>query len=72
MQLQTDSNFTVGDLIKHESFTLDRKNIIETGIIISLFRNAGKQEFAEILWNDGSLTTLDLKSIEKVDIEDNI
>ncbi len=37
-----------------------------------LFKNAGHQEFAEILWNDGSLTTLDLKSIEKVEIEDNI
>ena len=66
MQLQINDNFVIGDLIKHESFTLDQKNIIETGIIISLFRNAGKQEFAEILWNDGLLTTLDLKSIEKL------
>jgi len=72
MQLQINDSFEVGDLIKHETFTLEQKNITETGVIISLFRNAGRQEFAEILWNDGLLTTLDLKSIEKVAIEDNI
>jgi hypothetical protein len=66
MQSQTSNSFEVGDLIKHESFTLDQKNETETGVIISLFRNAGRQEFAEILWNDGLLTTLDLKSIEKL------
>ena len=68
MQLQTDSIFTVGDLIKHEFFTHDQKTKTETGVIIELFNNAGNQEFAEILWGDGSLTTLDLKSIEKLDI----
>ena len=66
------SKFKVGDLIKHEFITYEQKKKLETGVIIELFKNFGNQEFAEILWNDGSLTTLDLKSIEKVDIEDNI
>jgi hypothetical protein len=72
MQLQVNSNFNIGDLIKHEFITYEQKKKLETGIIIELFKNAGNQEFAEILWNDGTLTTLDLKSIEKIDIEVNI
>jgi hypothetical protein len=72
MQSQTISSFSIGDLIKHEFITYEQKKKLETGVIIELFKNAGLQEFAEILWNDGSLTTLDLKSIEKVEIEDNI
>jgi hypothetical protein len=72
MQSQTSDSFKVGDLIKHEFITYEQKKKLETGVIIELFKNSGNQEFAEILWNDGSLTTLDLKSIEKVDIEDNI
>jgi hypothetical protein len=72
MQFQTINKFNVGDLIKHEFITYEQKKKIETGVIIELFKNAGNQEFAEILWYDGTLTTLDLKSIEKVDIEDNI
>jgi|15BtaG_2_1085339.scaffolds.fasta_scaffold103994_2 hypothetical protein len=72
MQSQIISSFSIGDLIKHEFITYEQKKKLETGVIIELFKNAGHQEFAEILWNDGSLTTLDLKSIEKVEIEDNI
>jgi len=59
----------IGDLIKHEFFTHDQKTKTETGVIIDLFKNATSQEFAEILWSDGSLTTLDLESIEKLSIE---
>lgn len=59
----------IGDLIKHEFFTHDQKTKTETGVIIDLFKNATRQEFAEILWSDGSLTTLDLESIEKLSIE---
>jgi hypothetical protein len=72
MQSQVSNNFKIGDLIKHEFITYEHEKKIETGIIIELFKNAGNQEFAEILWYDGLLTTLDLKSIEKIDIEDNI
>jgi len=69
MQLLINSNFMIGDLIKHEFFTHDQKTKTETGVIIDLFKNATSQEFAEILWSDGSLTTLDLESIEKLSIE---
>jgi hypothetical protein len=72
MQSQISDSFEVGDLIKHEFITHKQKKKTETGVIIELFKNAGNQEFAEILWYDGALTTLDLKSIEKIDIEDNI
>ena len=68
-QLRINNSFLIGDLIKHEFFTHDQKTKTETGVIIDLFKNATNQEFAEILWSDGSLTTLDLESIERLSIE---
>mgnify|MGYP003627788208 CR=1 FL=1 len=59
----------IGDLIKHEFFTHDQKTKTETGVIIVLFKNATNKEFAEILWSDGSITSSDLESIEKLSIE---
>jgi hypothetical protein len=72
MQSQVNDSFEVGDLIKHEFIVYEHEKKTETGVIIELFKNAGNQEFAEILWYDGALTTLDLKSIEKIGIEANI
>lgn len=72
MQSLLNNNFKVGDLIKYVFSRYENDVVVETGVIIELFKNSGKQEFAEILWSTGELTSFDLKDIEKLDCEEDI
>ena len=61
----------IGDLIIHRFIIYDESNdtdtnVSELGIVLDLFENSGKQKFAEVLWQNGKITPIDLKSVKKI------
>lgn len=67
-----NSYFKVGDLIKYVFSKYENDTVVETGVIVELFKNSGGQEFAEILWSTGELAPFDIKDIEKLHCEEDI
>lgn len=41
-------------------------NVTELGIVLDLFENSGNQKFAEVLWQNSTITPIDLKSVKKI------